>query len=229
MPTSDTIAAQRDSTRSGRRFSGGQLALIVLGTMLLTVAATVWIVRSYVFPSQFEPVRLSERDQRVLNEKLTRLGWQPPPETADAGAEALTPEPYTERDADREIHLTEKELNGLLASNTDMARRVAIDLSDDLASAKLLLPVPEDFPVLAGRIVRVNAGLELAYAQGRPIVVLKGVSVMGVPLPNAWLGNMKNVDLVREFGADRGFWKAFADGVDYVEVRQGEVLIKLRQ
>ncbi len=32
----------------------------------------------------------------------------------------------------------------------------------------------------------------------------------------------KNVDLVSEYG-DRGFWKAFAEGVDDIEVRQGEI------
>ena len=35
----------------------------------------------------------------------------------------------------------------------------------------------------------------MRYANGRPVMVLKGVSVWGVPLPNAWLGNLKNIDL----------------------------------
>ncbi len=34
-----------------------------------------------------------------------------------------------------------RELNALLASNTDMAQRLAIDLSQDMASVKLLVPV----------------------------------------------------------------------------------------
>jgi len=37
---------------------------------------------------------------------------------------------------------------------------------------------------------------------------------MGVPIPNAWLGGIKNIDLVKEFGADKGFWKTFSDGVE---------------
>jgi hypothetical protein len=86
-----------------------------------------------------------------------------------------------------------------------------------------------DFPVLGGKIIRVNAGLELAYRDSGPVVMLKGVSVMGVPIPNAWLGNLKNVDLVREFGGDRGFWRAFADGVEFIEVSDGELQIKLKE
>jgi len=62
----------------------------------------------------------------------------------------------------------------------------------------------------------------------QPVVVLRGVSLMGVPVPNAWLGNLKNVDLVGQFG-DKGFWKGFADGVDDLQVRDGELYIKLRE
>jgi hypothetical protein len=106
---------------------------------------------------------------------------------------------------------------------------VAIDLADNLASAKILIPIPQDFPVMAGRILRVNTGLEIRLTGARkPVIALKGVSIMGVPVPNAWLGNLKNVDLIDEFG-DRGFWKAFADGVEDLQVRDGELYIKLRE
>jgi hypothetical protein len=29
---------------------------------------------------------------------------------------------------------------------------------------------------------------------------------MGVPIPNAWLGNLKNVELAQEFSGNDGFW-----------------------
>ena len=63
----------------------------------------------------------------------------------------------------------------------------------------------ENFPVFGGKTVRVRAGVEMAYQDNRPVVKLRGVSLMGVPIPNAWLGNMKNVDLVKEFSGDQGF------------------------
>ena len=74
-----------------------------------------------------------------------------------------------------------------------------------------------------------RAGVELAYRSGKPVVVLKGVSLMGVPLPNAWLGGVKNIDLVQELGAERGFWKAFAEGVEDVRVEDGRLQIKLKE
>jgi hypothetical protein len=45
----------------------------------------------------------------------------------------------------------------------------------------------------------------------------------------AWLGNLKNIDLVQEFGSDKGFWQAFADGVEEIEVEEGELRIKLKE
>lgn len=209
---------------SGRRFTGLQVFGIVLATLVVAVAATVIVLRVYVFPSEFEPVTLNAKEQQVLDEKLSRLD-----SFGGGTGGTLEPEPYSEEGASREIRLSEKELNSILANNTDLATRVAIDLADDLASAKILIPMDPEFPVLGGRTVRVHAGLNLAYANGRPIVALKGVSVMGVPVPNAWLGNLKNVNLVEEFGADPGFWKSFADGVEQIVVEDGRLLIELKE
>jgi hypothetical protein len=120
-------------------------------------------------------------------------------------------------------------LNGLLARNTDLARKLAIDLSEDLVSIKLLVPMDPDFPVLGGKTLRFNAGVEIAYLNGKPSVVLKGVSIMGVPVPNAWIGGLKNVDLVAEFGAGPGFWKTFSEGVEDIRVQDGRIQVKLKK
>jgi hypothetical protein len=202
-----------------------QVALIVLLTVAVTAGLTYWLLSRYVFLKEFEPVRLRPGEERVLNDKLRAIGV----DVRDAGPAPLEPERYSEAGAKREVRFNERELNAMLAKNTDLAHKLAIDLSDDLVSAKLLVPLEPDFPVLGGKTLRVNAGLELAYRDARPVVVLKGVSLMGVPIPNAWLGNLKNVDLVREFGGERGFWKSFADGVEYVRVEEGELLVKLKE
>ena len=80
-----------------------------------------------------------------------------------------------------------------------------------------------------GRTLRVNAGLEVRHDAGRLAVRLRGVSVMGVPLPNAWLGNLKNVDLVAEFGNDPGFWRSLAAGIEDLRIADGQVVIELRE
>jgi len=141
----------------------------------------------------------------------------------------LEPEPYSEKGIKREINFTERELNALLAKNTDLAKKLAIDLSDDLISAKLLLPVDEDFPIFGGKTLRVRTGVVFTYDKGKPVVILKGITIMGVPIPNAWLGGIKNIDLVEEFGADTGFWKTFSDGVEDIKIEEGFLKLKLKE
>jgi len=222
----------------GRRFDRLHVVLIVLLTILVTAIASIWVFTTYLFPTQFVPVTLNTQEQRVLDAKLQRMQPLGPQRgssvtrnaaRARGSAPALQPEAYSEAGAARDITFSEKELNALLAHNTDLARKLAIDLSDDLLSAKLLVPLDANLPLLGGKTLQVKAGLGLAFDQGRPVVVLKGVSVMGVPLPNAWLGSLKNIDLVQEFGRDGGFWAAFADGVEHMQVRQGRLSLRLKE
>jgi hypothetical protein len=218
-----------------RRFSAWQVATFVLLAILLTLGITLWVGYRTLFPGEFTPVTLSVREQSILDEKLQHLeALQGSPAVKKKASPSsrepiLKPEPYSEAGASREISFSEKELNALIATNTDLASRLAIDLSDDLASAKLLVPVDPSAPLLGGKTVKLTAGVEVRYADGKPVVVLKGVSVWGVPLPNAWLGGMKNIDLVQEFGTEQGFWQAFAEGVDEIEVKEGKVRIRLKE
>ena len=71
--------------------------------------------------------------------------------------------------------------------------------------------------------------MELRLSKGRPSAILKGISVWGVPLPNAWLGNMKNTDLFKESGQAGGFWQAIGEGIEEIEVKEGKLRIKLKE
>ena len=222
---SKTASIPRQESRPG---SGWRTFGLIFLTIVLSVGISVFVVWMYLFPTELRPVKLSDREAQVLEQKLDRIGAGQGTGRVDARA-PLQPEPYSEAGASREVAFTEKELNALLARNTDLAHRLAIDLSDDLASAKLLVPLEPEFPVLGGETLKVTAGMEMRYANGRPVMMLKGVSVWGVPLPNAWLGNLKNIDLVSEFGDQGGFWQAFADGIEEIEVREGALRVRLKQ
>lgn len=220
------VEAGAETTRSGRT----KLIVTVLVTVTITLVG-VWVVTTYIYPRAFRPVELSAREESVLDAKLDQLGFgdasQSSPVTNQPAP--LEPERYQEDSTQREISFSEKELNGLLANNTSLASRFAIDLSDDLASAKLLIPMEESVPVVGGRTIRIDAGLELAFTNNRPVVVLRGVSVMGVPVPDAWLGNLRNVDLVQEFGGDPGFWSTFAAGIESLQLGDGELRLRLKE
>ncbi len=81
----------------------------------------------------------------------------------------------------------------------------------------------------SGKILRARTGIEFSYENQRPVVKLKGVTIMGIPIPNAWLGGLKNIDLVQEFGSADGFWKAFSDGVAAVKVEEGALRLRLHE
>jgi hypothetical protein len=218
-PEPATESAPTRSAANGWRTFG-----IVVITVVLTLGISYWLVTTYLFPDAFTPVVLNQKEQRVLDQKLQRIGISP-----SSKRPTLEAEPYSEAGASRTIALSEKELNAMLARNTDLANKLAIDLSDNLASALLLVDLDPTFPVIGGQTLKVTAGMELRLAKGKPSAVLKGVSIWGVPLPNAWLGNMKNVDLITEFGQAGGFWQAIHDGVESIEVKEGQLHITLKE
>ena len=232
------MQSSESTEKKSSKMEWSQVLLIIISTILITIAGTYWVLKTYVFTTSFTPVELSDKEEKSLQTKLQAIGYdaifstQIPHENDQHAIDEdgfLKPEAYSEKNAVREITFTERELNGLLAKNTDLAQKLAIDLANNLVSAKLLIPLEEDFPVLGGKTLRLNAGIGMAYEQEKPIIILKGVSIMGVPIPNAWLGGLKNVDLVDEFGVDPGFWKSFSEGVENIQVSDGKINIKLKE
>lgn len=206
---------------------GMSVLSIVLITMLITIVGTIWLLNSQLFAKSFTPTELDNAEKVELRQKLAVVGLS----DLSVGLPAeqnMDPEPYSENPENREISLTEREVNALLDKNSEMGERLVLDFADDLMSAKLLMPLDPDLPFVGGKTLRASTGVAVSVRDGKPSVVLKGVSVWGVPIPNAWLGGLKNVDLVNEFG-DEGFWKSFSDGIEDVEVREGELKLKLRE
>jgi len=214
-----------NNAASGRNFSALHVLLMVVLTVVISVVITTWIILADVFVTEFNPVELNKAESQALAGKMRKLGVDDL-HTDLENTHVLTPEPYSESEESRVVKLTEREVNALLANNTDLANKLAIDLSENLASVKFLMPLDDDLPVLGGKTLKVTAGVELDYTNQQPVVIIKGISVWGVPIPGAYLGDIKNVDLINEFG-ESGFWKSFADGLDDLSVNEGEIHIKL--
>jgi hypothetical protein len=219
--------------KPGKGFSGMQVLGMVFGSMCIAVVVTALVVKMYLFPAPFKPVVLSDKEEQKLETKLAifeGFGSKPAPASEKLNNDGtLRPEKYSEEGTSRDINFTERELNAMMAKNTDLADKLAIHLAENMVSIKLLIPLDPDFPMLGGQTLKVKAGAELAYRDGRPVVKLKGVSLMGVPMPNAWLGGIKNIDLIKEFGADEGVWKSIADGVESISVVEGFLKIQLKE
>lgn len=212
-------------------FSVMQTLGVVALAMLITAVGTIFVIKIFLFPPPFDPVTLSPKEEQQLSTKLAifeGFGENTEINNTTATTGTLTPEKYSEDDASRKVNFTEREINAIVAKNTDLADKFAIDLAQDMISIKLLIPLDPDFPMLGGKTFKVKAGAELAYRDGRPVVKLKGVSLMGVPMPNSWLGGFKNIDLIKEYGADEGFWKSFSDGVESIGVEEGALQVQLK-
>ena len=222
-PVTDTTPPAAPKPRSGLKTS-----TIVLLAILVTLVVAGGFLWWYLF-SEFKPVKLSETEQQQFAAKVERIFSGDTWTDADPMQhETRRIDPYSESSASRRVRLTEREINSVIGQDEEVAKRLRVRFSPDLVTAQLLVPVGEDAPFMAGKTIRVNAGLELAYAGGHPVVKLRGVSVMGVAIPNSWLGGIKNVDLVNEFG-DEGFWKAFAEGVEALRVRDGVIEVTLKE
>ena len=194
---------EHPAAQPGKGISVMQIFGMILISVVVAIIATVFAIKIFLFPKPFQPVVLSDKEAKQLATKLeifegfsakeqAKQSTQPPGEFAPDGS--LKPEKYSEAGATRQILFNERELNAMLAKNTDLAEKMAIDLAQDMISIKLLIPLDPDFPIMGGKTLKVKAGAELAYRNGRPVVKLKGVSLMGVPMPNSWLGGIKNMD-----------------------------------
>tara|TARA_B100000809_G_C15138378_1_gene531700 strand:+ start:969 stop:1709 length:741 start_codon:yes stop_codon:yes gene_type:complete len=229
----------------------------IIITVLITlslIVAIYWLFTRYLFPTQFSPVDLSQQETLLLNNKLRSVKLpligstgssvssqqamlsqrhQPAPASNNSQVDKrLTPEAYSEVDARREISFSERELNAILAHNTELADKLVFDLSDDLISVKWLLPLDPEFPLLGGKTLKFTAGVEIAYRNQQPSVSFRGLSLWGVPLPSAWMGELKHINLVSEYsgGTDqKSFWQSFAAGIDHIKISDGELFVKLKE
>ncbi|WP_019626449.1 hypothetical protein [Thioalkalivibrio sp. ALJT] len=204
--------------------------------MILLILALIWVGFWGIIHLQSgapEPVTLNVQEQTELEAKLRALGPRdaaprPDAETGDAiidldaEAEPLVPELYEEHADARRIRFSERELNALIAQDPDLAERVALRLTPGQVSTRIRIDVPEEFPLLGGRVLNVRSGVRFEAGDGQVHARLVGVSVAGVPLPDAWLGGLKDEDLL---GLEP--FQQLRAGIEAIEVRDGELALEL--
>lgn len=129
------VIQDNEAPEKSKGLRGIHIMWIVLATILVTMAVTIWVVRTYIYAKDFTPVELSEKENQTLNIKLKSLGYDPGPgasgnsgQTAQETDEQwLRAERYSEEGGKREVSFSERELNAMLANNRDLAKKLAID------------------------------------------------------------------------------------------------------
>jgi hypothetical protein len=196
---------------------------IVLSCCLLTAVGTVWWVKRNLYASPLKPVALSLTEQSALHDKLAQL------ELAEEVVPA-EPAPQTQTTPDpRTISLSTKEINAFLA-NQGIGEQVKLDLSRNRIAANFLLPIDKDAPLFAGTTLRIRLALSaLMNEAGKLVIKVDDISLGGIPLPNAWLGDIKGLDLVTgDIGNDPAVQR-FVAGIKDFRLEEGHVRIVLNE
>ena len=217
---------------------------LLLGLMLLVVATvviTVWYLQRPI-----KPVQLSSTEKAAVEKKLDRLGATPAPATRAPGASTPAPRaPSTpgvpapesavtmlEQDRHYEpggkvLRLTERELNGLLNANTDLGQTVRLELGRDAINAYIVAPIPEDVPVMGGKVFRARARFRISFTNNAgAFAILEDVTVFGLSLPKAWLGGIKGENLLGDaVGARNG--SPILKGVKSLRVEPGALVLEV--
>lgn len=116
--------------------------------------------------------------------------------------------------------LTEREVNGLLNHNTGFGESLRIELARDAIHLRFKTTLDEDLPFMGGRTVKARARL-LNSAPGS--LALDDVTLYGISLPNAWLGDLKGQNLISSLSSE------LPRGIETFEIAPGELRISLSE
>jgi len=220
--------------------------LCIFAGLILLILIGVGIYYWYNFHGRIKPTELSQPEQVVLSEKLEVVTGEPV-EIHPDGIEAMgEPGVIASHDGQpidvdsgkiyaddrRTLILTEREINGFLHHNTDLAERIHVVLGTDTITAKTITHFPPETPMIGGKTLRVNFTLG-AYLDGNGEFALdiRDVSAGGVPIPNAWLGDIKNKNLI-DLGDNpegSGILQKIAEGIADFKVENGQIRIRLNE
>lgn len=231
----------------GWLFYGCGALLAVLLVIVATVLVTLWWIQRPI-----KPVVLSAPEKAVVEEKLQRLGGAnaptaapasphttapartreaeasaPPSATADRAG--TTPEPSrTYVPGSKVLKLTERELNGLLNANTDLGKSVRLEFAQDAVNAYLVVPIPQDFPVGGGKMLRARGRFRLSLGNGgEPYAVLEDLTVFGLSLPKAWLGGLKGENLLGQAMGGGHSRSPVLQGIKSLRVEPGALVLEV--
>ncbi|NIQ12899.1 MAG: arginine N-succinyltransferase [Candidatus Dadabacteria bacterium] len=218
--------------KSYKQEIGSASTVFLIFVLIIIIGGVVW-VKYNIYANPFKPTILTPPEKIVLDNKIKQLNKATEKKLSTVNTinftdDRLEPEPYSEKNAKREITITERELNSLV-KDPEIAKRVAVDLSEDLLSVKLIIPMDEEFPVLGGTNIKLHFGTVLAYSSTGLVVSMKGVSIGGIPLPSAWWGGIKNQNLVEYFGGNDGFWDTLSRGISDIKISDEEMYVKLKE
>lgn len=217
-PPSDVSAPTR--RKRGLLFYGCIAATTLMFVIVATAGLTAWWIKRQLNADPIQTVELTQPEEQVLEEKIRSLEKSRTPlrHTAEDGGEV-------ELDQRLSITISERELNGLLHKNTSLDNIAALELAKDALAARVVIPLDDDLPILGGKTIRLKVAMKVELVDRQLQVTVRDVLVGGFPMPNAWLGGIKDIDLVERYFKDNELMRAFVDGIDELRIENGQIIL----
>ena len=151
------------------------IGIAIVGVAAIAIGGAIWW-----YNRPIRPVELTQPEIEAVEEKLAVI-QQPVEEPA---APDYQP-------GERQIVLTDREINGLIHQNTNLGDQIAFEFAPGAVHARIETLLPEDVPLMGGKKLRARARFTVEANGQSPAIVLEDLTVWGISLPNDWLGGLK--------------------------------------
>ena len=206
--------------------------LLVLALLAATAAGTIWWMQRPI-----TPVVLSESEKAVVEQKIKHLGMGSGTQRSSAGSTIKNQDPTqgppitispSYIPGSKVLKLTDREANGLLNLNSDLGKMVRIEFAQDAIHAYFAIPIPEDFPIGAGMVVRARGRFKVSIGpNGTPYAILDDITLFGISLPKAWLGGIKGENLLGEAMGGKAGMPVFG-GIKSLHAEPGALVLEVQ-
>lgn len=185
---------------------------VLFGIAGIGLASATWWYQHNFNANSFKPVQLSLAEQAEIEEKVAALEKEIEPS-----------------DPAKTIVFNEREINGYL-QRQGLGESVKVNITKDGIGATVLAPMDESLPFVGGHTLRLKVAFNTKLNDEKRFALsLADVSVGGISLPNAWLGNVKGLNLLDQYEGQRrdNPFHAFAAGIKSLTMRNGEMRLVL--
>ncbi|MBK8094364.1 MAG: hypothetical protein IPK32_20975 [Verrucomicrobiaceae bacterium] len=197
---------------------------------IATAAAGIWWKTNFD-PDPFKPVALTAQEQQEFDTKLAAFSGEKPPAAPASVPTPDVPAPTPTTDLQkRTLVLTENEVNAWLAKN-QFGENVQVRFENGKIAADAILVLPDDLPMLAGQKVRIKLALaaHLDDVSRHFAILVEDVTVGGMSLPNAWIGELKGTNLVDQSAKIDPATEQFLKGIRHFEIRDSHAVVTLNE
>ncbi len=200
------------------------ITAVILGTAGITAAGTAYWLKHNLYASKFSPVTLSGGEKDEFKTKLVAMSVAggKPAEAPAADAAQATDDPK------RTLTLSEREINAFLAEQ-GLGETVKVELGEGKGTATAIVPIEKDALLFAGKTLRIQCAFKANMTAEKKLALsISDLSVGGISLPNAWIGNLKGMNLFQDTDlSSEPSVKGLVAGVQDFNISGGNIKVKL--